>query len=282
MKEDDIAALLQTERIGRTVLALDSVDSTNSEAKRRAEEGAEEGLLVLSEEQTAGRGRRGHTWSSAKGESLSFSLLLRPDILPDRASQLTLIMGLAVRDALEEVCGLKAQIKWPNDIVCGGKKLCGILTEMSIAAEAVRYIVIGVGINVDTLIFPDELSRIATSVRQQTGGTTDRALLLASCLRVFERDYSMFLVTQDLSRLMDRYNAHLINRGREVRILDDQAESVGYAVSAAPAPSAETAAVATGIALGINSGGALLIQTPEGELSVTAGEVSVRGVYGYL
>ncbi len=268
MKEK-LAALLKTERFGRPFLLFDSVDSTNSEAKRRADEGAEEGLLILSEEQTAGRGRRGRAWTSAKGEGICMSLLLRPNISPDRASQLTLVMGLAVCDALREACGLEAQIKWPNDIVCDGKKVCGILTEMSAAAERIRYVVIGVGINVDTDRFPDDLARLATSIRQQTGAETDRASLIAALLGRFEEDYDLFLDTRDLSNLKDRYNAHLINRGREVCILDDTNAS-------------DETGGSTGIAQGIDSRGALLVATSAGERKVTSGEVSVRGVYGYV
>ncbi len=268
---EEIAARLKTERLGRSILTFDSVDSTNSEATRRADEGAAEGLLVLSEEQTAGRGRRGRVWTSAKGEGICMSLLLRPDIAPDRASQLTLVMGLAVCDALREVCSLETQIKWPNDIVCDGKKVCGILTEMSATAEAIRHVVIGVGINVDTCNFPDDLTQLATSIRQQTGAETNRPALIAAILKRFEEDYSLFLGTQDLSNLRDRYNARLINCGREVRILDDQATASDTDVSDA-----------SGIACGIDSRGALLVTTSEGELAVTSGEVSVRGVYGYV
>ncbi len=255
---------LRTEWAGRPTLVLDSVDSTNSETKRRAEDGAEEGLLVIAEEQTAGRGRRGRTWQSEKGEGIFMSLLLRPDIAPGNASMLTLVMGLAVRDALEETCGMPDLfIKWPNDIVADGKKICGILTEMSAEADCVHYIVVGVGINVHDPSFPEEMAQTATSIRQQTGESVCRAELSAACMLQFEKYYAVFLETQDLTGLMDLYNGYLINRGREVCIKGGDRDEFGTAD-------------------GINGRGELLVDTPEGEKTVFAGEVSVRGVYGYI
>ncbi len=267
---------LQTEWAGRPTLVFDSVDSTNSEAKRRAEDGADAGLLVIGEEQTAGRGRRGRSWASERGEGIFMSLLLRPDIAPGNASMLTLVMGLAVRDALEEVCGWDGRmsdhgsdkprdimIKWPNDIVIDGKKVCGILTEMSAEMDCVHYIVIGVGINVHNDAFPEDVAQTATSIRQQTGEQISRAALVAACLKHFEEYYGMFLETQDLCALMDLYNTHLINRDREVCIRDADRDD-------------------TGTARGINARGELLVDTPQGERCVSAGEVSVRGVYGYV
>ncbi len=263
ISEDLISNCLHTEWTGMPVLVFDSVDSTNNEAKRRAEEGAGAGLLVVGEEQTAGRGRRGRAWESEKGEGIFMSLLLRPDIAPDNASMLTLVMGLAVRDALREVCGLAAQIKWPNDIICDGKKICGILTEMSSEMDCVNYIVIGIGINVHNEQFPEEVKQTATSVYQQTGKHIRRAQLVAACMKHFEKYYAEFLKTQDMSGLLDLYNEHLVNREREVRVLDTKPDC-------------------RGIAKGINERGELLVDTGKGIRCICSGEVSVRGVYGYL
>ena len=142
-------------------MVFDETDSTNNQAKRLAEEGAEHGLLVLSDCQTSGKGRRGRSWDSKAGEGIFMTLLLKPDIQPGNASMLTLVMALAVRAGIEDVVGIDTQIKWPNDIVCDGKKVCGILTEMSAQIDYINYIVIGVGINVSNEIFPEEVAAIS-------------------------------------------------------------------------------------------------------------------------
>ncbi len=262
LNADRVSEYLCTSWAGRPVLVFDSVDSTNNEVKRRAEAGADAGLLVIAEEQTTGRGRRGRTWTSEKGRGIFMSLLLRPDIEPGNASMLTLVMGMAVHDALEEICGEPVFIKWPNDLVMGEKKVCGILTEMSAETDFIHYIVIGIGINVHDTEFPGELAQTASSIWQQAGKHICRAELVAACMRYFESYYEMFLKTQDLSLLADAYNAHLVNLDREVCIMDGNGSSAG-------------------IGRGINIRGELLVDMPEGERTVSAGEVSVRGLYGY-
>ncbi len=275
LTEARVSECLHTEWTGQPVHVFDSVDSTNNEAKRLAEEGAAEGLVVIGEEQTAGRGRHGRGWASARGEGIFLSLLLRPDIPPGCASMLTLVMGLAVRDALAEACGGAGVqedgtkdavwIKWPNDIVIDGKKVCGILTEMNAEPDCVHYVVIGVGINVHNETFPEEATQTAVSLYQQTGKHFCRAELVAAVLRRFEAYYATFLESQDLSNLMNAYNAHLINCGREVRILNAPAVGIDH-----------------GTARGINAWGELLIDTADGTRRVSSGEVSVRGVYDYV
>ncbi len=263
LTEERVRRFLDTAWAGNRILVYDSIDSTNNEAKRQAENRAAQGLLVIGEEQTAGRGRRGRVWESAKGEGIFMSLLLKPNINPGCASMLTLVMGLAIRDALEEVCGLDAKIKWPNDIICSGKKICGILTEMSAQIDYINHIVIGIGINVHHTHFPQEVEAVATSIALECGKSISRAQLVASCLRRFERYYEIFVETEDLSALREQYNQQLINCGRGVRVLDYKEEY-------------------TGIAQGINAQGELLVQTADGVRQVGAGEVSVRGVYGYV
>ncbi|MCD8366236.1 MAG: biotin--[acetyl-CoA-carboxylase] ligase [Clostridiales bacterium] len=263
LTEERVQKFLRTEWAARRLCILDSVDSTNNEVKRRAETGAEQGLLVIGEQQTAGRGRRGRAWESPKGDGIFMSLLLKPDIAPGHASMLTLVMGMAVRDALEALGVPNVQIKWPNDIICSGKKVCGILTEMSAQMDYINYIVIGVGINVHNRDFPAEVEQMATSVFAQTGKQICRAELVAECMLRFEQHYAVFLKTEDLSGLLDAYQEHLVNRGRQVRVLDLKKEY-------------------SGVARGINADGELLVETEEGLQSVSAGEVSVRGVYGYV
>ena len=263
LTEEGIRSCLYTKWAGREIRIYDGVDSTNSEAKRQAENGADHGLLILAEEQTTGRGRRGRAWESKKGEGIFMTLLLKPEIDPANASMLTLVMGMAVRAALEQEAGMDAQIKWPNDIVCEGKKICGILTEMSAQVDYINHIVIGVGINVHNREFPGEVQKVATSVFLQTGKAVCRARLAAETMNCFEVYYEQYLQTQNLKALMAEYNRHLINCGRRVQVLDLKKSF-------------------TGIARGINERGELLVETENGVICVSAGEVSVRGVYGYV
>ena len=260
----EVASRMKTTWIGRDVRYLPSVGSTNTVAKQLGEEGASEGVLVIADEQTAGKGRRGRSWQIPAGSSVQMSLLLRPALAPERISMVTLVMGLAVAEAIRDLYGLEAGIKWPNDVVIGGKKITGILTEMSAELQAVHYIVIGTGINVNVTTFPEELAGRATSLEIELGRKVSRAELVAQTMSRFEEAYELFLQTQDLSLLTERYQALLLNRGREVRVLEPGHEF-------------------TGTARGINTLGELLVETEDGTVrKIYAGEVSVRGIYGYL
>nr|MDA3846047.1 biotin--[acetyl-CoA-carboxylase] ligase [Vallitaleaceae bacterium] len=146
------------------VITLDTIDSTNIEAKRLASVYPSQQMLIISEEQTAGVGRRGRVWQSQKGQGIYMSFLLRPELEPKHASKLTLLAGLAVSGAIRELTGLESYIKWPNDIVVNQKKVAGILTEMSTEMNEIRYLVIGIGINVGQQSFEPEISQVATSL----------------------------------------------------------------------------------------------------------------------
>lgn len=260
---EEVASRLDTEWAGKNISYYERIDSTNSEAGRLAQNGAASGTLVLSEEQERGKGRRGRSWVTPRGSAVAMSLILRPDICPSHASMLTLVMGMAVASAIRERCGVEAMIKWPNDVVANGKKICGILTEMSSEIDYIRYIVIGTGINTHVEHFPEELKNTAVSLHELTGKAPDRAALIASCLKYFERYYGIFLETQDFSGLLQAYNGMLAGIGEGVRVLEP---SGGY----------------TGISGGINEKGELLVKRENGAVErVYAGEVSVRGIYGY-
>ena len=238
--------------------------STNIDAKRIAEEGAPHGTIAVADKQNAGRGRRGRSWDSPAGRDIYFTILMRPDFPPDKAPGLTLVMALAVAAAVEKTCGLKAGIKWPNDVVINGKKICGILTEMNLETDYIQYVVTGVGINVNLEAMPAELENTATSLLIEGGEKVSRAGLLQEVLRAFEEYYERYLPTQDISGMLQEYNELLVNRDREVKVLDPKGEF-------------------SGIARGINSAGELLVQMENGETAkVYAGEVSVRGRYGYV
>lgn len=245
------------------IVHYEEIDSTNTQARRLSLKGAEEGLVVTAKKQTAGKGRRGRSWESPADDNLYFSVLLRPVLSPEKAPMLTLLMAYSVAKALQKE-GVGAQIKWPNDLVLSKKKICGILTEMNLSGNQVEDVIIGVGLNVNTMKLPKELEEKATSLRRETGKELKCEGLLAFILTEFEAQYHHFLEVQDLSFLQEDYNGMLINRNREVLVLE---------------PGNEYQAEA----LGINELGELLVKKTDGRIeAVFAGEVSVRGIYGYV
>lgn len=262
--ESDIRKYLKTKWLGNTIIYEDTMDSTNTQAKKLGENDAVNGTVVVTQCQTMGKGRRGRTWVSPKDVNVYFTILLRPKILANRASMITLISAMAVAYAVKEVSGLDTQIKWPNDVIANGHKLCGILTESSTDLEYINYVVVGVGLNCNQTEFPAEISDIASSIYLETENKVNRCALLGSFLNHFERLYEIFLQTEDLSNLSDEYNQMLVNCGREVRIIEQDKERVLTAV-------------------GIDAGGALLVKDASGkEEAIISGEVSVRGLYGYV
>lgn len=271
MTEAEIGSRLHTKVMGRCCICYKETDSTNTRAKRLADEGKPHGTLVCAETQTGGKGRRGRSWSSPPGEAVYMSLLLKPRIDPVHTSMLTLVMGLAAARACNKVLrrrlgekAVKVQVKWPNDLVLEGRKLAGILTELSTEVDYINHIVTGIGINVNTAAFPKEIESTASSLYLATGKTFSRAELTACCMEEFEECYETFLGTEDLSALKEEYESLLVNKGRQVQVLEP-----GHAY--------------TGKALGINEKGELLVEREDGQvLSVYAGEVSVRGIYGYV
>lgn len=191
------------------------------------------------------------------------TVMLKPDIEPNNASMLTLVAALAVSAAMRKLTGRPAGIKWPNDIVMNGKKVCGILTEMSAQVDYVNHIVVGIGINVHNESFPEEIAQVATSLYLETEERWNRAALIEEIWEQFERYYAIYLETQDLSGLVKEYDEHLVNRNQIVRVLDINDPYEGRA-------------------MGITSKGELIVDTWESRKLVSSGEVSVRGVYGYV
>lgn len=254
----------KTKWLGDTIYYEDVLDSTNTQAKRMGEQDAGNGTLVVTESQTAGKGRRGHSWVSPRGVNCYFTLLLRPELKADRASMITLLAAMALSAAVTEVADLRTMIKWPNDVIANGKKLCGILTESSTDLEYINYVVVGIGVNCNQAEFPEEIRETASSIQIETGKRIDRCQLLGSFLNHFERYYETFMETGDLSELREEYNGLLVNRDRQVKIIEDGRERVFTA-------------------LGIDTRGALLVKDEEGnEEAIISGEVSVRGLYGYV
>ncbi len=263
LSQVEIESCMDTKWVGTTVAFRKQTGSTNIDAKALAETDAPSGALAVADSQTAGRGRCGHGWVAPDGKDIYMSLMLRPDCRPEKASALTLVMALAVLEAVREVIPDGVGIKWPNDIVVNKKKVCGILTEMSAELDGIHYVVIGVGINVNRTEFADEIKEHATSLFAETGRITKRSKLIASVMHYFEEYYEQFQATWDLSKLAEHYNLFLVNRGREVRVLDPKGEY-------------------NGIAQGINEKGELIVERAGKCELVYAGEVSVRGLYGYV
>lgn len=253
----------------KTACLFESTGSTNPDAKRLAEEGAPHGTTVVADRQTAGKGRRGRSWESPAGRAIYFTIVVRPAFIPDKASMVTLVMALSVAEAIQKVTGLSTGIKWPNDIVVNGKKVVGILTEMSMTPEMneIQFLVAGVGVNVNQESgeeFPEELRKTATSLKIESGRQLDRAELLAEILAQFEENYGTFERMVNLSGLRERYESRLAGRNAVVRVLDPAGEY-------------------TGISRGITETGELIVEKETGEtVLVYAGEVSVRGLYGYV
>ena len=260
--ETTIADQIHTKWAGKTVHFARETDSTNLWIKRLAKEGAPEGTLALAEFQSAGRGRLGRSWEVPEGTSVMMSILLRPKFEPQYAPMLTLVMGMAVAKAVKKL-GFDVSIKWPNDVVVSHKKICGILTEMGVRDGKIDYAVIGVGINVNIKEFPEEMADKATSLYLESGKEFDRSQIPGLVMEAFEKYYEKFAATCDLSGLKEEYESILANYDQPVRVLAKEPYE--------------------GVARGITDGGELLVEKTDGTIvAVSAGEVSVRGLYSYV
>ncbi len=234
---------------------LKETDSTNNECKRQAEKGCADGLLVVSEYQSKGKGRLGRAWSSEPSAGLYMSIVLKPEISPSEAPQLTLIAGMAVTKAIRSITGLKVGIKWPNDVVINGKKLCGILTEMSAEIDRIKYVVTGIGVNINNSSFDAELKNKATSIYIETGKSYKRSVFADTIVNELMGYYDIFC-KKGFSGLRDEYNKYCLNKGKIVRTTGKNAIK--------------------GKALGVNDRGELLIETDTSIVPVLSGEVSLR------
>lgn len=259
---EKILEQLETGWAGKTCLSFPVLESTNEYAKKLAMEQPVHGTLVTADTQTAGKGRRGRSWQSQAGTGISMSLCLEPEIPAEKASGLTLVAALSVAKAICGMTGEKLQIKWPNDLVLHGRKICGILTELCFRKE-VYVVIIGIGINVNTENFPEEICQIASSLKAETGKEISRETLIAEILENFEIFYEQYQKTGDLTLLKEAYEELLANKDREVLVLDPREPY-------------------RGIAKGITSSGNLIVWADGEEREVSSGEVSVRGLYGYV
>ena len=260
--ENTISDQIHTKWAGKTVHFAKETDSTNLWIKRLAKEGAPQGTLALAEFQSAGRGRLGRSWEVPEGTSVMMSILLRPEFEPQYAPMLTLVMGMAVAKAVK-LLGFEVSIKWPNDVVVSHKKICGILTERGVRDGKIDYAVIGVGINVNIREFPAEMEDKATSLYLESGREFDRSQIPGLVMEAFENYYEKFAATCNLSGLKAEYESILANYNQPVRVLAKEPYE--------------------GIARGITDSGELLVEKTDGTVvEVSAGEVSVRGLYSYV
>ncbi|MGB9431228.1 MAG: biotin--[acetyl-CoA-carboxylase] ligase [Candidatus Acidiferrum sp.] len=241
---------------GKRVFHFFKTDSTNRVAMELGYAGEPEGTVVMAEEQSAGRGRSGRTWHSERGTGLYFTVLLRPRLSPAQAPLLTMLAGISAHTAITAQTGLVPELKWPNDLLLNGKKLGGILTEMHAEPNAVRFVIVGVGINVNQERFPTELAGVATSIRKETGRMSYRLELLVRLLTQFEGDYNRFL-HEGPGFVVERFErVSSFARGRRVRV-DTGAET--YA----------------GTTAGLSPEGLLLVARDNGPIvAVIAGDVS--------
>jgi BirA family biotin operon repressor/biotin-[acetyl-CoA-carboxylase] ligase len=247
---------------GKQIHHYYKIGSTNSEAMRAAAEGAPEGSVFLAEEQLAGRGRGAHTWHSARSSGIYCSVILRPAMPPSDALIFSLAAGLAVRAAVMEIAPqLQVDLKWPNDVLVGGRKFCGILTEMNAEATRVRHLVVGIGINVNQVKFPPELREVATSLRMETGTEWSRVELCAALLKSLDREYRSLIGNAGARGLILREfeKSSSMVRGRKVSVSVDEDENPQLA----------------GVTEGLDERGFLLVRTAEGLRPVLSGTVKL-------
>ena len=256
----EIRPHLRATRFGSEILYREEVDSTNRVASDLARDGAEEGTVVVAEAQTAGRGRLGRSWTSPARLNLYLSLVLRPPVAPVAVTPLSLVAALGVVDAVRETTDLSPMIKWPNDVLLDEAKLAGLLTEMDAEAERVRFLVLGIGVNLNSEKhdFPPELRDKATSLRQAGGRAVDRAAFTGALLSHLERAYDEFLAG-GFAAVRPRYEQFHCLPGRRVQV--------------------EGGGGRDGVVRGVSDDGALLVETGEGVVPVAAGEVTLRGAY---
>ena len=257
---------MTTEIIGKHILHFESLDSTNNLAKKLAAEGAQEGTVIIAEEQISGRGRLGRQWVSPKGTGIWMSIILRPSIDPMEAPKITQLTAAAVATALRRETGCPAGIKWPNDIILEKRKVCGILTEMSSELDLVNYIIVGIGINVNVCIeeFPEDVKNIATSLKACVGTEVSRKGIVLKILQEFETLYLDFIHTKSMNKSVEICKAFSVTLGNRVKVMSKDQVIIGEA-------------------LDITHEGELIIRNEQGvEEKIISGEVSVRGITDYV
>jgi len=257
---DDLLSLVQSGQIiGRDIRVFQETQSTNDVAEKLARDGVPEGVVVFAESQTRGRGRLGRKWLSPRGKGLWFSVLLRPDLRPQAATQLTVAAATSLVRAIHSVTGLNADIKWPNDILIRGKKVAGVLTELNAELDHIKYLILGIGVDVNLASsdLPADLRKIATSLKIEAGHAFRRADLAAAILRELDRDYQR-IRNHQFAAIADEWQARCATLGRRVTIHIGERALHGRAES-------------------LDDDGALLLRTDHGHLErVIGGDVTLQ------
>ncbi|QCX33767.1 biotin--[acetyl-CoA-carboxylase] ligase [Caloramator sp. E03] len=257
---ENIKTFINTKYMGRNIVYLQSTTSTNDIIKKMAEDGAKEGLVVIAEEQISGRGRMGRKWITPKGEAIAASILLKPDIPPKIAPTITPLLSLSAVKALRRITGFDIMIKWPNDLVLNKKKLCGILTETTMEGMKIKYIIVGIGININQEKFDDDISNIAISLKSYSGKSFDRRVILGEILNSFEKDYEDFK-RYGLKHFINDIKYYSIVLGEKVTVLNIDSVVEGKAVD-------------------IDDEGCLIIKTLNGDLKrILSGDIVMEGIY---
>jgi BirA family biotin operon repressor/biotin-[acetyl-CoA-carboxylase] ligase len=256
---DLLARLGKTKVVGRDIQVFERTTSTNDVVEKLARDGVREGAVVFAEAQTKGRGRLGRVWQSPTRRGLWFSVLLRPDLRPQETTQLTVISATALRRAIKNVAGLSAEIKWPNDVLLGGKKIAGILTEMSAEVDRVRHVIIGIGVDVnqDANEFAGEVRQTATSLKLAADEEICRAELAAEILRELDADYARVRAGK-FPEIADEWEAACVTIGKNVTVHVGERKFRGRAES-------------------LDDDGALLVRTEHGHLErIIGGDVTLE------
>lgn len=237
---------------------FDKVSSTNDEAKIKAFNDEKEGTIIIAEEQYEGKGRQGKSWASARGTGLWMSVILKPNILPTQAAQLTLITGISLCRAIKKSTNLEVYIKWPNDIVINRKKVSGTLTEMSAEIERTKFVIIGIGININTEEFPYELEKKATSLKLETGKTYERREIVSNVLEELENVYLQYIKTNSFVPFKEEYKNLCINMNKDVKLKYKNNEIIAKTID-------------------ISDSGELIVKDNNNQnLNIFSGEVSIR------
>jgi BirA family biotin operon repressor/biotin-[acetyl-CoA-carboxylase] ligase len=257
--DDLLARLGGVSVIGRDIRVFEQTTSTNDVVEKLARDGVRQGVVVFAESQTKGRGRLGRVWASPKNKGLWFSILLRPDLRPQGATQLTIASATALRRAIHEVTGLQPEIKWPNDLLIRGKKIVGILTELSAELDRIQHIILGIGldINLDLAEFPPELRTVATSLKIECGHEISRADMATAALIELDRDYTR-ITTGEFAAVADEWEAGCSTIGKNITVQIGGRKISGRAES-------------------LDADGALLLRTEHGHLErIIGGDVALE------
>ncbi|MGL4791951.1 MAG: biotin--[acetyl-CoA-carboxylase] ligase [Anaerotignaceae bacterium] len=258
LNEREISKSLNTWEFGKELYVIETVDSTNNKVRELAQNGAKEGCTVIAETQTGGKGRLGRPWKSPPGNGVWISVLLKPEIAPQNVSSITLLAGLSVCKVLRALFGVNAEIKWPNDVLLNGKKLCGILTEMNAQMESVDFVIVGIGINVNNASFPKDIEDVATSIYQNIGKEVNRIPIICELLKELEKNYAIYK-QKGFSGIRAEYSNLCVTLNKEVKVIAKDG-FIGKAVE-------------------ITDEGELVVEkSDKTRVTVFSGEVSIRPV----